>query len=256
MWPVLYSIGNFNVYSFSLFMALAFVISTFIIFKLGRDDLMEEEYLDLYLYTSIIALVVGRITYIALNFDRFKLNILKYILVREAPGLSLLGGLIGAFIFFWWFIKKHSLDFWHVIDIFSLATCVGLILAKIGEQLAGAGFGKETNIFLGVKIAGLSGYRHPVELYESVLLIILAVLLFIFYDKIKHKKMPSGTVFTIFAFIFALSTFLLEFLKISDLYLYGLSLRQYICLFMILFISVPLYRRMLIIKSISREGKK
>src|SRR3989338_8657805 len=109
MWPVLYSVGNFNVYSFSFFMALSFIISTFIIFKLGRDDLMEEEYLDLYLYTSIIALVSGRMTYIALNFDSFRLNILKYILVRETPGISLLGGLIGAFIFFWWYSKKHSL---------------------------------------------------------------------------------------------------------------------------------------------------
>lgn len=217
---------------------------------------MEEEYLDLYLYTSIIALISARITYIALNFDSFRLNILKYILVRETPGISLLGGLIGAFIFFCWYVKKHSLNFWHLIDVFSLTTCVGLILAKIGEQLAGTGFGKETTIFLGVKIAGLSGYRHPVELYESVLLIILAVILFILYDKIKHKKMPSGTVFTIFVLILALSTFLLEFLKISDLYLYGLSLRQIIALFMILFISVPLYKRMLIIKSISQEGKK
>lgn len=256
MWPVIYSIGNFNVYSFSIFMTLSFIISTFVIFKLGRDDLLEEEYLDLYLYTTIIALAAGRLTYIALNFDDFQLNILKYILVREAPGLSLLGGLIGGFIFFWWYVKKHSLDFWHLIDVFSAASSVGLILAKVGEQLGGAGFGKETTAFLGVKIAGLSGYRHPVELYESVLLVILSVILFIIYDKIKHKKMPSGTVFTIFAFILALTTFLLEFLKISDLYLYGLSLRQYICLFIILFISVPLYRRILIIKSIRQEGKK
>lgn len=256
MWPVLYSIGNFNVYSFSFFMALSFVISTFIIFKLGRDDLMEEEYLDLYLYSSLIALAAGRITYIVLNFDQFRLNILKYILVREAPGLSLLGGLIGAFIFFWWYVKKHSLDFWHIIDIFSLTACVGLIFAKIGEQLGGAGFGRETTVFLGVKIAGLSGYRHPVELYEAVILLIIAVILFILYNKTKHKKMPSGTVFTLFAFLLALSAFLLEFLKISDLYLYGLSLRQVISLFIILFISVPLYRRILIIKSIWKEGKK
>ncbi len=256
MWPVLYSIGNFNVYSFSFFMALSFVISTFIIFKLGRDDLMEEEYLDLYLYTTIIALVAGRITYIALNFDSFRLNILKYILVREAPGLSLLGGLIGAFIFFCWYVKKHRYNFWQVIDVFSLTTCVGLILAKIGEQLGGAGFGKETTRFLGVKIAGLPGYRHPVELYESVILLILAVILFILYDKTKHKKVPTGTVFNIFVLIIAMQTFVLEFLKISDLYLYGLSLRQVISLFMILFISVPLYRRMLIIKSIWQEGKK
>ncbi|OGG20385.1 hypothetical protein A3D03_06080 [Candidatus Gottesmanbacteria bacterium RIFCSPHIGHO2_02_FULL_40_13] len=256
MWPVLYTVGNFNVYSFSFFMALSFVISTFIIFKLGRDDLMEEEYLDLYLYTSIMALAAGRITYIALNFDRFGLNILKYILVREAPGLSLLGGLIGAFIFFWWYVRKHRYNFWHIIDVFSLTTCVGLIFAKIGEQLGGAGFGKETTIFLGVKIAGLSGYRHPVELYEGVVLLILAVIMFILYDKTKRKKMPSGTVFTLFVLILALSAFLFEFLKISDLYLYGLSLRQYICIFIILFISLPLYRRILIIKSIRKEGKK
>ncbi|MBI3955013.1 prolipoprotein diacylglyceryl transferase [Candidatus Gottesmanbacteria bacterium] len=256
MWPILYSIGNFNVYSFSVFMALSFIVSTFVIFKLGREDLREEEYLDLYLYCSIVAIVAARITYIFLNFDKFRYNFLKYILVRESPGLSLLGGLIGAYIFFWWYVKKHRYNFKQAIDVFSLATCVGLILAKIGEQLGGAGYGAETTRFLGVKIAGISGFRHPVELYESLILLILAVFLFILFDKTKHKKVPMGTVFTVFAFILALSTFLLEFLKISDLYLYGLSLRQYVCLFIILSISVPLYKNLLIIKSIREENKK
>lgn len=243
MKPVLFTIGSFNVYTFGFLLGLAFLFSTFIVWKYGREELKEEEYLDAYLYTSIAALIFARATYIALHFTDFGLNILKYIVVREAPGLSLLGGFLGGFVFLFWYSKKKKENFLKLLDLFAVAASFALVASKIGEQLGGAGFGKETNFFLGVKIAGLSGRRHPVELYEAVLFLILTVVLIFVYHKIRRNIWPTGLVCHIFAVALAAIIFVLEFLKVYPLYLFGMGVRQVAALIILVAVGIPFVKK-------------
>src|SRR3972149_2076530 len=113
MLPILFTIGPFKVYAFGFFLSLSFILSTFIIWKYAKEDLKESEYLDAFLYTSVIALITARIIYILFHFEEFGINILRYIVVRETPGLSLTGGLVGGFLFLWWYAKSQKFDFLH-----------------------------------------------------------------------------------------------------------------------------------------------
>ena len=163
--PVLYTIGSYNVYSFGLFLALSFLLSTFVIWKYAREEFKEEDYLDAYLYGFMTALVTARAVYIIRNFSDFGFNLLQYILVTETPGLSLFGGAIGAFLFLLYFSRNRKLHFWHILDLFSSGASLALFFIKIGQQLGGAAFGRETDFFLKVRIIGLPKYHHPAELY-------------------------------------------------------------------------------------------
>lgn len=226
MLPVLYSIGTFNVYSFGIFVALAFLMSTFIVWKLGREELKEELYLDAYFYTSLVSLVSARAVYIIRNWQDFQFIFLKYFLVVETPGLSLLGGAIGGFIFLYFYCRRRKLNFFHLADILSVTIALALFFIKIGQQLGGAAFGTQTVFFIKVKIVGREGFYHPVELYESLVFLLLFVLLFFLYKKAIKRKWNDGIVFSIFGFITALLTIVLEFIKVYRLYLYGFSFRQ------------------------------
>lgn len=248
MSPILFTIGPFNVYAFGFFLSLAFLFSTFIVWKYAHEDLKEEEYLDAYLYTSLVALISGRAVYIILHFDEFGLNILKYIVVRETPGLSLEAGLLGSILFLFWYSKKKKEDFWKILDLFSLAGSFALVLAKIGEQLGGASFGRETNFFLGVQVAGSSGRQHPVEFYEAALLILVTYILYQVYKKVIRDKWPQGLVACIFGFSASLIIFLLEFLKARPVYLYGLSLKQIVSVVFLLIIIPSLIKRVKLLK--------
>lgn len=248
MKPTLFTIGSFNVYAFGFFLALSFVFSTFIVWKNAKEELKEEEYLDAFLYTCMVVLISARLTYILLNFDEFGFNFLKYIVVMEAPGLSLLGGLFGGFLFIFWYAQKYKKAFLKLIDLFSVAGCFSLIAAKIGLQLGGAGFGRETDFFLGVKIVGLPGRHHPVELYEAVMLSILSILLFVIYRKVKRNIYPQGFAALSFGAGLALIIFLLEFLKVYPVYLYGLSFRQITAIIIFLALVVPLIKKLKIIR--------
>lgn len=247
MKPVLFSIGNFNVYAFGIFLALSFLLSTFLIWKFTKEEIKEEIYLDAYLYTSIIILISARIVYIIRNFDQFGTLFLKYILVRETPGLSLFGGLFGGFFFLWWYCTKNKLKFIHLLDLFSVALALGLVLIKIGQQLGGAAFGKETNFFFKIRIVGLPNYHHPVEFYESFLFLFLFIVLYILYDKRQNYKLSEGFIFYLFALFLGIIIFALEFLKVYQVYLYGLSFRHWLALGVIISIVYPLFKK---IKSI------
>lgn len=247
MKPVLFTIGNFNVYSFGIFLSLSFLLSTFLVWKFAREEIKEEIYLDAYLYTCIFTLISARMVYIIRNFDQFGTLILKYILVRETPGLSLLGGLFGGFFFLWWYCAKNKLKFIHLLDLFSVALSFSLVLIKIGQQFGGAAFGKETNFFLKIRIIGLPNYHHPVELYEAFLFLLLFLVLYLFYYKRHKVKLPDGFIFCLFALFLGFIIFALEFLKVYQVYLYGLSFRQFLALGIVISIFYPLFKR---IKSI------
>lgn len=243
MFPVLFTIGSFNVYAFGFMLSLAFLFSTFIIWKNAKESLAEEEYLDAYLYTGIVSLISARIIYIVLHFNDFGLNFLKYIVVRETPGLSLLGGLLGGLIYLFWYAKKHQQHFWKMLDLFAVAGSFALILAKIGEQLGGASFGRETNFPLGVKIVGSVGRHHPVELYEAFVFTVLTIILMVIYRKAKRNIYPAGLVSSLFGLSLSANIFLLEFLKEYPVYLYGLSTRQFAALIIFAVTAVPFIKK-------------
>lgn len=246
--PVLFTIGPFNVYAFGFFLSLAFILSTFIIWKLGTEELKEDTYMDVFLYTSIFALITSRLFYIITHLSEFGGNILRLFVIRETPGLSLIGGALGGCIFLYYYAKKHKMDFWHLGDIFSLAGSFALILSKIGELLGGAGFGKPTSFIFGVKIVGQLGRHHPVELYEAILFLIGSIILFIIYKQLQKQKWPDGLIICIFTLEVAIVTFLLEFLKVKPLYLQILGIKQIVALVLIAITIWPLYRRVQIIR--------
>ncbi len=248
MVPILFTIGPFNVYAFGFFLCLAFVLSTFIIWKYAKTELKENLYLDIFLYTSIFSLIISRFFYIFTHLKEFQGNILRLIVIRETPGLSLLGGAIGGCFFLYNYAKFHKLNFWHIGDIFSIAGSFAMILAKFGEQLGGAGFGKPTSFFLGVRIVGQLGRHYPVELYEAIIFMIGSIILIKVYKKTQKQKWPDGLVLCLFTLEVAIVTFLLEFLKVKPLYLNILGFKQILALALVALSIWPLYRRIKIIK--------
>lgn len=243
MKPILFSIGPFNVYAFGFLLALSFVLSTFLIWKFGREELKEEEYLDAYFYTSFVALVCARVVYIFLHISDFGTNILRYILVRDTPGLSISGGILGGFLFLYWYAKRNRFNILHLLDLFGMSASFSLGLAKIGQFLGGAGFGIATTLPIGVKVVGSNGLHHPVELYESFLFFVLFIVLFILYSKSIRRKWPKGLIVSVFAWGTSLNIFVLEFLTSRTVYLSVLSFRQIVAAFGAILFVIPIIQR-------------
>jgi len=252
MKPILFTIGPFNVFAFGFFLALSFLFSTYIIWKYGKDELSEDLFLDGFLYTAVGMLFSARAVYIATHFNQFGTNILKYLVMREYPGLSLFGGLAGGVLVLWFFLRGRKVSFLHITDIFALAFTFSLAFAKLGEFLGGAGFGVKTTLPWGVRIIGLPGKYHPVELYEMLSFLGIFIFLSFVYRKIRKDKSKEGFTSLLFLLFLSLETLFFELFKEKSLFWSSLSFKQ---IFTLPVIFAVLTILLLQIKKRGKEGK-
>ena len=125
------------------------------------------------------------------------------------------------------------------MDLLSVAGSLALVFIKIGQQLGGAAFGRETDFIIKVRVIGMPKFYHPVEFYEAFLYLLLFIFLLFLNRKLSGKKRQDGMVFSLFVMGLSVSVFTLEFLKVYRVYLYNLSFRQLLSL--ILFVITLAY---------------
>ena len=171
MFPVLFSIGKFSVSSFGVFLALGFLLSIFLIWRLSRAwDFSEEKILDLTLLTFLGGLIGARIYFVLEHWGLFVAQPVKILLFYKFPGFSFWGGVLGGWLTLFYLCKKFKLDFWQIADIVSVGFLGGLILGNIGCFLGGCGIGIPYKLFFAVSAVGTIGTRFPTQALEAILL--------------------------------------------------------------------------------------
>ena len=88
------------------------------------------------------------------------------------------GGLIGAFIVAWWFLRKHQMPALATCDAFAPGLAMGHAIGRLGCFAAGCCYGKETTHWWGVTFTNLVAHANagtplgrplePTQLIESV----------------------------------------------------------------------------------------
>lgn len=209
MLPSLISLGPLTISSFGLFLSASFIYATFLVWRLARAwDLNEEKVLDLVVLTFLGGFLAARIYFILIHWEFFSSDLVKALLLIKYPGLSFWGGFLGGLGVVLLFSKRLKLDFLQVADIGSVGLLGGLILGSIGCLLGGCDVGVESN-FLGVTQVGFIGKRFPVQLFESLILIL--ILKHIWYKATHFHK--SGQVAAISLVLFGLNKLIWENLK-------------------------------------------
>jgi len=109
MLPVLVDLKFIKIYTFGVFLVLAFFWGSFVLWKNIRLTPQKEEEIFDGLFLSLAgSLFFSRIIYVILNFEKFGFSILKFILINGYPGLSLYGALFGGFftLFLYLLVKR------------------------------------------------------------------------------------------------------------------------------------------------------
>lgn len=191
MLPILLSIGPIKIYTFGIFLALAFFWASFLLWKLVRlTAYKEEDVFDTMFLSLIIGLISGRLFYVLFHFKEFGLDILKIILVNGFPGISLYGLIIGFVTTFIIIlsIKKIKVD--EIIDYTITPAFIALAIGKIGAFFSGVETG---------------GPRHLTPFYEGLVFFVAAFLAYKLLFEIRKEKYSHGFLFPLFGFIYSLS---------------------------------------------------
>lgn len=233
---VLFEILGYNVYSYGLMIAIGVIVAGYMFTKraekLGYD---EDSIFNLIVIAVICGVLGGKLLFIITEFKDIIKN--PSILLNFGEGFVIYGAIILGALSIYLYCKKKK---WNIMKIFD---CVapGVALAqgfgRIGCFLAGCCYGAETTEKLGVvfphnSLAPAGVPLYPTQIYSSVFDFSLAIFL-IWYSK---RSKVDGHVFSLYAIIYSVGRFLVEFLRNDPRGSVGaLSTSQFIAIFTFVF---------------------
>lgn len=256
MYPVLFKVGDFVVYTYGLTMALGFIVAFGWVFHEARR---RGENLDDYYNICLIGLIGGivgaRALYVIVNFREFDGSLLRMVNLREG-GLVWYGGLLTVALLMWVYTRIKKLSFYHITDILSAPVAAGLGVGRIGCLMSGCCYGCKTNLPWGIRYPydphdphsillpeELRGIKvHPSPVYEmSAVFAIAGVLAYL-----NRRKTADGQPTWAFFLLYGSARFVLEYFRgdVSRGIVFGglFSVSQFISLIMIIFSAIMLWR--------------
>ncbi|AAF85132.1 prolipoprotein diacylglyceryl transferase [Xylella fastidiosa] len=246
--PIAFSLGPVKVHWYGLMYLASFGAA----WCLGRQRIQAGRLLgvnmdgfsDLLFYAMMGVVLGGRVGYMLFYaFHDFLQEPLLLFRVWEG-GMSFHGGLIGVLLAVAWWSRRHRLQMFDVLDFGAPLVPVGLGFGRLGNFIGGELWGKLTHNGWGVIFpraplsdvpagqlamqdvmnfvqiqehyaAGLLGHyaRHPSQLYEAFLEgLVMFIVLWLFSRKPRPRYAVSG----LFALLYGVFRFLVEFVRMPD----------------------------------------
>ncbi len=185
MLPVLFSVGNFKVYSFGTFIALGAIVAGYFIFQSAKWRKLHTHHLfDTVLYTLVFALLGARLSYYFIYANQF--SSFGQLFLFWQGGLVALGGLIAGFFAYLYFVQKQGDPIYQMLDIGSLGLLIGWAIGKTGCYLSACSVGQSTQSFLGVHGS------YPVDLFGAIwAALVFGLMVYVWW----RNRLSDGVVF-------------------------------------------------------------
>ncbi|MCX8009468.1 MAG: prolipoprotein diacylglyceryl transferase [Patescibacteria group bacterium] len=229
MFPILLSIGPITIYTINVVYVFSWCVFSFVFWRyLRRHGVLEERIFDATFYGTLFGIIFARLGFVFLYPHLFTSSILLIGAVWVQPGLWIYAGVIGMFLGFFIYTKRTSMSLSHVFDAGVIALIWMFIALSFGFFLHGEGIGRLTELPWGIRFPGIDGSRHPVQIYEGIVFFILSMMSLVIMKKSFKKKWEPGLLGTLILTILTPLLFVLEFFKESPLYLYGITINQWL----------------------------
>lgn len=226
--PVLVEIGPFSIRYYGLIFALGLLTSFLIIRYLAKKrrlPLSGKDFDELFLVGAIAVLVGARLGHVISSLGYY-LSFPSQIIAVWNGGMAFHGGFIGLLVAGWWFANRKKILFYDLADIAVIPVALALAFGRVANFLNGEFYGTPTNLPWGVKFGNVPEFRHPVQIYESIKNFAIFAVLWQLQRQQKWK-LPKGTLFWSFVFLYGSIRFFLEFVKFVPDYAFGLSWGQF-----------------------------
>ena len=213
---------NFYYFEFStyiLIIGLAFLIAFGVFYKILKRKISRIDILCIYAI-NIIGFAMGAKLF-SLFSNKEILTLANFI----NSGYSYIGGILGSIAFIYFYCKGYTLNFKHILSVFSLIYPLVYAISKIGCFLNGC-CGGVINI-------NNEYYKFPLQLIDSVIMFILFFILLILF--IKKEKNIINLSFITFSSIRFFEDY---FRNNRNIIIFNLTLEQVICVLLIIAIFI------------------
>jgi len=243
MHPILFSVGDWPVYSYGVLLAAAYLIGLQLgVMRARKAGVDPARVMDLGIYLIIAALVGAKLMLIAVDWDYFRSQPRELLSLVRAGGVFY-GGLIAAVAVGLWLVRRYKLPVWTTADLMAPGIALGHVVGRFGCLLAGCCYGRPTEVPWAITFTDplaaqnvgtpLGIPLHPTQLYDAgAELLILGVLLFT-----ERKGKPfAGRTFWLYLLLYGISRFIIEFYRGDPnrgTVMAGLSTSQFVSLLLV-----------------------
>lgn len=238
--PILIEIGNIQIYWYSIFILVAFLVGSKIVLSEGKRFQISEGFIiNLIFYLVPICIIGARLYYVAFNLDYYMKDPIRILKIWEG-GLAIHGGILFGLLFLIFYARKYKVSIVRLLDIAVVGLIIGQAIGRWGNFFNGEAYGPVTTLnFLkalhlpnfiieGMNIDGL--YRQPTFLYES-LWCLLGFILLLILRRTKYWKLGMCTSF--YLIWYGIERFFVESLRTDSLMLSNIKVAQAVSLAMV-----------------------
>ncbi len=239
--PIFITIGNINIYWYSVILLLAFTVGGILALKEGKRFGIPSDFMtNMFFYIIIFALLGARIYYVLFNLDYYMQNPVEILKVWEG-GLAIHGGIIAALIVVIVYSKKYKVTTTRLIDILVVSLIIGQAIGRWGNFMNGEAHGAITTlehlrslhipdfIINGMFIEGK--YNMPNLFFESVSCFIGFIVLLIIRRR-EYTKVSELT--SLYLIWYGVTRFFIEGMRTDSLMLNGFKMAQIVSAIMVL----------------------
>ncbi len=221
MFPRLFHIGSFSLPTYGLLVSIGVLLGLWISVRNSEKQGIDPEHAWNFGILVVLCGIVGaKILYIVNDWGYYTSHpseIFSFATLQAGGVFS--GGLIGAFIAAFWYIRKNRMPALATCDAFAPGLALGHAIGRVGCFAAGCCYGKPTNHFWGVTFTSplaqawvgtpLNQALEPTQLFESA---VELANFFILMWLLRRKKF-DGQVFGSYLFLYGIARFFLEFIR-------------------------------------------
>ena len=217
MYPILFEIGGFPVYTYGLLLAAAYLLGLqFALVRARSRGLDPNRVMDLGIWIIVSALLGAKLLLLVVEFDSYRSNPAELLNLARSGGVFY-GGLILAVAVALWYLRRHRMPVWNVTDVFAPGIALGHVIGRFGCLFAGCCFGRPTDLPWAITFHNEFAARnvgtplgiplHPTQLYEAGAELLILVLLLV----TERKGRPfAGRTFWLYMLLYGISRFIIE----------------------------------------------
>ena len=222
MEPVTFRIGPVEVHAYTVFLLLAIAVGAALFFWGVRRYRLDPE-AAMWLFVGALGggVLGGKLSMLVFLGPR---TFFTHLPDLARTGMAYTGALVGGYVGVRLMERRAGIP--CRCDLFALPLPLVQAVGRVGNFLAGDAYGTPTSLPWGVPMAGAT--RHPVQLYEAALDLLLFGLLW----RLRGRLPQQDDLFRVYVAGYALIRFPLEFLRYQPTPrdAFGLTLVQHLCI--------------------------
>jgi len=255
---LLHIYGPLAIHSFGLMIVIGLIVILYLLeYDTKLKTLISLEQLSTIIQISLISGITGgRIWFLITNPSI--IESWTDIFTIWSGGLSILGAIIGIIATLPIYLIWHHIPILKLLDRLALYAPLLQSISRFGCFFAGCCHGLPTNLPWGIlytdteSFAPLHTIMHPTQIYSSVLLFLIFIILYFFDRHNKYQK--AGTILTLYIMLTSSERFIVDFWRgdqeffAQPTYFDFLSIQQYLALLLfiialIMLIFITIYKK-------------